>query len=88
MLIGFFLGRFLSRQRNPMINNLMILRPNTQLIAYMPAASGAGYLQKTVDKGWIESCSLSLSPISMAIITQYTPTIVLGITIMFIWFYS
>ena len=81
---GMFVGDWLSRLHTPYLHNLFTLTPLVQRLANIPLAIENP--QKTIDKGWIEAGSLTLSPLSTRIITHYSSAIGIGLLVVFLSF--
>ena len=86
ILLGSLIGYSLSRLCHPFLSRIFTLVPFTQFKAIHSV--DAGEHQKTVDKGWVEARSLSISSISSSIISHYTPAIGLGLSIFLFLFLS
>jgi len=86
ILLGSLIGYSLSRLCHPFLSRIFTLVPFTQFKAIHSV--DAGEHQKTVDKGWVEARSISISSISSSIISHYTPAIGLGLSIFLFLFLS
>lgn len=86
ILLGSLIGYSLSRLCHPFLSRIFTLVPFTQFKAIHSV--DAGEHQKTVDKGWVEARSISISSLSSSIISHYTPAIGLGLSIFLFLFLS
>lgn len=75
IILGFLFGYYLPRINRPTLMSIAILTPLAQLNAY----GAVREQQKPIDKGWVESASLSLSVWTTSVHAHYTPATVLGL---------
>ena len=79
---GSLSGYFLSRFNRPLLRRIITLLPNSQSVSTLSVYTGEQ--QKVVDKGWIESCSISVSAFSNTMTLHYTPAFSVGLGVLFI----
>jgi len=82
IVIGIWLGTR-SPLASPFLSGLLWTTPNTQYLSSLSVSIDV--VQKNIDKGIMEIGIRSLSPLSLTLITHYTPAYIVGLRVLFLF---
>lgn len=81
--LGIILGFTCARLSNPFFRSIMLLNPFLQ--SWAAYVVFAGVPQKDIDKGWVGIGNLTFSTMASSIVTHYSPTFVMGLSVLYIY---